>query len=81
LDTQLKNNTLGADYLALLVDVATAFCNPSLLGAPALDANPIPIIVHEPGTRDPVRHTQAVSGYVVNANVTSQVSRKLGHGL
>lgn len=80
LDTQAQNNSLGADYLALLTDVATAFSTPSILGAPVVDANPIPIVVHEPGVRDPVRRTQAITGFVVNPDLTSQVSRKKGHG-
>ncbi len=65
------------DYNAL----GGAFSQVSVLGAPALGMALQPQIVHEPGVRDPVRHVQPVIGWVMNLNVTSQVSRKLGRGI
>lgn len=76
----VAGNILNGTYLALLEDVAGAFCSPSTLGAPALAVVMQPIVVHEPGVRDPVRHVQDVASWLVNTNATSQVSRKLGHG-
>jgi hypothetical protein len=78
--SDVDGNVLAGGFDALKVAVATAFCSPSTLGAPALAGVAQPIIVHEPGTRDPVRHVQDVTGFVGNENVTSQVSRKAGHG-
>lgn len=77
----VTGNTFTGGVNALWTAIAGAFTTPSILGVPALDANPIPIVVHEPGVRDPVRHQQAVSGFVFNGNVTSQVSRKAGRGV
>jgi hypothetical protein len=80
-ESDVVGNQFVGGVNSLWVDVATAFCNPSVLGVPALDAAPIPIVVHEPGSRDPVRHEQAVSGFVFRDTPTSQVSRKIGRGV
>lgn len=76
----LAGNALMASVITLYTPVATAFSNPSALGIPVLGGALQPIVVHEPGMRDPVRRIQDVTGFVLNSNVTSQVSRKAGHG-
>lgn len=78
--TDVSGNTLGGGVLALLDPVAVAFTSPSALGSPVIGGVLQPVIVHEPGVRDPTRQIQDVLGYVLNPNSTSQVSRKAGHG-
>jgi len=73
-------NAINAGYLSGLTDVATAFCSPSALGAPVVGGALQPIIVHEPTVKHPTRAVQDVTGFIVNPNITSQVSRKLGRG-
>lgn len=76
----VTGNQLSAAVFALYTPLFTAFSSPSALGAPVVGGVLQPVIVHEPGVRDPIRHVQDVTGFVQNPNVTSQVSRKLGHG-
>ncbi len=79
-ESDLVRQALQNPYIPLLTDVATAFCNPSALGAPVVGGVLQPIIVHEPTTLHPTRAVQNVTGFVVNTNATSQISRKLGRG-
>lgn len=76
----VSNNAVDPATLILFDALGGAFSQVSVLGAPALGMALQPQVVHEPGVRDPVRHVQPVIGWQTNANVTSQVSRKLGRG-
>lgn len=79
-ESDVVGNVLNGGFNSLWSDVATAFSSPSALGSPVLGGALQPIIVHEPTTHRPTRTVQDVIGFVPNLNVTSQVSRKLGHG-
>lgn len=71
--------SLDATYKALLVTLAEELCTTLTLAAPAATWNLTPNIFRKDATGAVTAH-QAVTGYVINNNVTSQVSRKLGLG-
>jgi len=76
----VEGNELTPTFISLVEPAFDKFCTALVLGAPVALGALQPIIVHEPGVRDPVRRTQYVTGKVVNQSVTSQVSRKKGRG-
>lgn len=80
-ENDVSNNAIEGATLALFDALGGAFSQPSALGSPAVGVAMQPVVVHEPGVRDPVRHVQDVIGWVTNPNLTSQVSRKLGRGI
>jgi len=72
----------GALQTAMNVLVQSLFniiANPMTLPAPALTGSIIPIVTRKDSTGT-VTANQDVTGYLVNANVTTQNTRKLGRG-
>lgn len=73
-------NQVDASYLTLAEDVAVKYSSTITLGAPVALGTLTPIVVHFPTVAEPTEHHQDVAGYVINPYVTSQVSRRRGHG-
>jgi hypothetical protein len=74
------NGTLEAGYIALADPVAEVYSVPRVLGAPVATGVLTPVICHlDPITDLPVA-SQEVTGHVINQFISSQVSRKIGHG-
>lgn len=78
-ESDSSNNVLTSAYIALLTNIATHMVGVLTLGAPALLVNLNPKIVRKGITGLPVAN-QSVTGFVVNNNVTTQNTRKLGRG-
>lgn len=74
------NGTLEAPFIALADAVAAKYSTPIILGAPVATGALIPIVARLAGVPPTVTAAQDVTGHVVNQYITSQVSRKIGHG-
>ena len=74
------NGLLEAPYIALANLVAAKYSAPVVLGVPVATGVLEPIICHlDPVTGLPIA-SQPVIGHSINQFITSQVSRKIGHG-
>lgn len=80
-EADVIRNVLGGAYLALLAAVADFFCTDVPLGVPVLTGVLSPEVVHDPTPSRPTRATQLITGFIINPDVTSQVSRKKGRGI
>lgn len=71
---------LSSAYIAILTTLMGTMTANMTLGAPAAGVVLVPSVVglNADGT---IRASQAVSGYVINTNPTSQVSRRIGRGI
>lgn len=74
------NGTLSPTFIALAGAVAAKYSSPVILGAPVATGALIPIIARLSGSPAAVVASQDVTSFTVNQYVTSQVSRKIGHG-
>lgn len=80
LETDAAGPGLDPVFAGLVADVMDAATVGVTLGAPALGMDLDPIVVRlDPVTGLPVA-AQSVTGYAINTNTTSQVSRKIGKG-
>jgi len=80
-DDDTQANALKAGYLALAATLAAKYSSVITLGAPVALATLAPLVVKYTQTVPPaVAADQEIVGYVLNGNVTSQVSRRPGHG-
>lgn len=80
-DDDTTANALKAGYLTLAGAVAAKYSSVLTMGAPVALATLAPLVVTYTATVPPaVEHDQEIVGYVLNGNVTSQVSRRAGHG-
>lgn len=75
----VTNNELGSTYLAFLTDIAEDFCTPAALGVPVATGVLQPVVGGTLVDNVPTVF-QDITGYVVNSDATSQVSRKKGRG-
>lgn len=80
LEVDSNGGVLQSGYLALLDALAAELCEVITLAAPALTFNLTPSVFRKDAAGVVTAH-QPVVGYVVNQNVTSQVSRKPGRGI
>lgn len=80
LNTDVIENVVQAAFLGLCESLALKYDSVITLGAPVALGTLAPRIVHydPPGT---VAASQDVDGHVINGYVTSQVSRRTGHGI
>jgi hypothetical protein len=78
-EADINGNALEAGYLARLETLAAHIDSPITLGAPVLAGGLIPVVGGTVVDGYPTVY-QDVIGHIVNPYVTSQVSRKLGHG-
>ena len=79
IERDLYGQAVHGDYMALASAWADVITNDFVLGAPAALVTLRPAVVRRDITGAVVAD-QPVTGYFVNPNVTSQVSRKLGRG-
>lgn len=75
----VTNNELGTTYVGLLEDVAEAFSTVRVLGSPVATGVLTPVVAGTVVNGMPTVF-QDITGYVVNPDVSSQVSRKKGRG-
>jgi len=84
-ESDIAGNALGVDILAAVEDAAEIFDTVRLLGAPVALGSLTPVVVtfnSAPGvTEDEPQAYQDVIGHLINADITSQVSRKKGRGI
>lgn len=80
-EADVQRNALGAAYLALLTAVGVKYSESVFLGVPVATGELQPMIVRINRTTGEVEASQPVTGKVVNPNITTQVSRKVGRGI
>jgi hypothetical protein len=73
-------NALGSAFNGLVNTHMNLMSAPMILGVPALLTELLPVVVRKDATGVAVLH-QDITGFVINPNVTSQVSRKIGRGI
>jgi hypothetical protein len=79
-ETEMNGATWEAIYMTKLNAHGAVLASHSTLGAPALGSEVAPVVVRKnPTTGLPTAH-QDVTGFVVNPNITTQNSRKIGRG-
>lgn len=74
------SNAVQSGFLSLCDSLAVLYSNPNTLGAPTATGVITPQVVRFGADADTVVANQAVTGYILNSNTTSQVSRRLGNG-
>lgn len=79
IEDDLYGQAVGATFLGLAAAWADVLTNDLVLGAPAALVTLRPAVVRRDIT-GAVTASQPVTGYFINPNVTSQVSRKIGRG-
>lgn len=79
IEDDLYGQAVGGTYMGLAATWANVISEDMVLGVPAALVTLRPSIVRKDGT-GAVTADQPVTGYVINPNVTSQVSRKVGRG-
>jgi len=70
----------SAGYVTIIDALADFYDTSLTMGAPVATGNLVPQVVRLAGDGVTVVASQPVVGHVTNPNVTSQVSRKIGHG-
>jgi len=73
-------NTVQADFITLVDALADVYDTPIALGAPVATGALIPLVVTLAPGGTSVTAQQEVIGHVTNPVITSQVSRRVGHG-
>jgi len=75
-----EENSVGSTFLALCDTLATLYSEPNTLGAPTATGVITPNVVTWGADNNTIAASQEINGYVLNPFVTSQVSRRYGHG-
>ena len=78
-ESDLNSNEIGSAFQALVVTLMNTMASSITLGSPAVGTVLLPIVVRKDAT-GAVTANQEVTGYVINTNATSQVSRRFGRG-
>jgi len=73
-------NFVHANFLAICDDLAALYSQPNTLGAPTATGVITPQVVKFGVDNNDVAANQPIVGYVLNNVVTTQVSRRQGHG-
>lgn len=73
-------NVVGAPFLALAEDLATLYSESNILGAPVATGVITPTVVRFGVDNDTIAASQPIDSFVLNSFITSQVSRRRGHG-
>lgn len=79
-ETDVSLNVIGAAYLALANTLAGKYSATITLGAPVALGTLTPKICSRDPADGHIVASQDVSGFVLNSFITSQVSRRYGHG-
>jgi len=79
-ESDVLGNDLSATVLGLVEDLSRVYDTTITLGAPVALGTLTPKIVHFPTVEHPTETEQDVAGHVINAKITTQVSRRFGHG-
>lgn len=79
-ESDLERQVLAAAYLALIPALADKYSTTLTLGAPVALGSLTPIIVSEDPVTGAETARQDVTGHVINPDLTTQVSRRKGHG-
>lgn len=79
-ESDVTGNTLVPSIITLMDPAFQKFGDDVLLGAPVATGVLLPLVVHEPTVAAPAYAQQLVTGYTINPDVTTQVSRKKGRG-
>lgn len=79
-ESDVSLNVVGATFLGLCQDLAELYSAPNILGAPVATGEIIPSVVTFGASPDIVTAGQTINGYILNSFITSQVSRRYGHG-
>jgi len=80
LDSDQDGNNVDAAFLTLCDPLASLYSEHNILGSPVATGEIIPQVVSFGIDNNTVDANQEVVGYVLNPFVTSQVSRRKGHG-
>jgi len=73
-------NFVHANFLAICEPLAELYSQPNILGAPIATGVITPQVVTYGADNNTVEANQDVVGFVLNSVVTTQVSRRMGHG-
>lgn len=79
MESDVSNNELGATYKSFLEAIAIRFSNPVVLGTPVATGVLQPEVGGTEVSGVPTVF-QDITGFVINPDVTSQISRKKGRG-
>lgn len=79
LEVDVSQNIVGAEFIGLVEDLIEKYDTTITLGAPVALGTLTPKIVHRDAAGT-ITAQQDVAGHVINSFVTSQVSRRRGHG-
>lgn len=73
-------NIVDSAFIALCEDLAALYSSPNTLGAPTATGVITPTVVRFGIDNNTVAASQPIDSYVLNSFITSQVSRRRGHG-
>lgn len=80
LEEDQTNNVVQAGFLALAANLANLYDTPATLGAPVATGVLYPSVVTYGVDNNTVTAGQDIVGHLLNGFLTSQVSRRVGHG-
>jgi len=75
-----SGNDISPAYLEEVADLADLYSQPNIMGAPIATGVIAPVVVRFGADADTIEASNPIIGFVVNPHVTSQVSRRYGHG-
>jgi hypothetical protein len=76
----VAGQALSAGFITLVNTLADLYDAPNTLGAPTATGVITPNVVRYGANNDLIAASQPIVGHVTNPNVTTQVSRRIGHG-
>lgn len=79
-EVDTDGNNVDSGFIALVEDLADLYSAPNTLGAPVATGVITPTVVRFGVDNNDIDASQPITGYVVNPFVTTQVSRRRGHG-
>lgn len=80
LDSDQNGNNVESAFLDLCEPLAELYSESNILGAPVATGVITPCVVRFGADNNTIAASQPIEGYVLNPFVTSQVSRRRGHG-
>jgi len=79
-ESDLDGNRVGTAYMALADTLMSTLTNPLVLGSPAVGTVLTPIVVRR-ALDGSIAASQPVISFIINPFITSQRSRRVGHGI
>lgn len=79
-DADSNGNQVSSTFQELASDLADLYSQPNTLGAPVATGVITPVVARFGVDSNTIAASQPISGFVVNPFITSQVSRRYGHG-